>query len=96
MSDLGGRPWRRVRAQVFAEWGDICHLCGHDGAGEVDHILARAYGGARLDPANCRPAHGTRSRCYLCPPGTGKACNQAKGARVPSPRRSVSNASRPW
>lgn len=85
-----GRPWRRVRAQVLADHGGICHLCGHPGAGDVDHRVPlaawTAQGGHPEDPANLAPAHGAYSRCAVC----GRCCNQAKGdrAHVPTPRGS--------
>lgn len=70
-----GRPWQRVRAQVLAESGGICWLCGQPGATTVDHVapLSRSEHGA-LDPANLRAAHST--------------CNSARGNRTttqPSP-----------
>jgi hypothetical protein len=75
---LSARRWRRVRAQVLAV-SDLCHLCGHTGAGEGDHVVSRAMGGDKYDPANVAPAHGSGSRCYECDPA-GRACNQVKGA----------------
>ena len=86
-----GRPWRRVRAAVLAE-STTCHLCGHGGAGEVDHRVPRsvvlALGGDPEDPTNLAPAHGARSKCPDC----GVACNQAKGDRPHAPRRVTSRA----
>lgn len=34
-----GRPWRRIREQVFALHGTRCHICGQLGATTVDHVL---------------------------------------------------------
>jgi 5-methylcytosine-specific restriction endonuclease McrA len=63
----GGRPWRRLRAQVLA--GDPwCAICRRRPATTVDHIVPVSRGGAELDPQNCRPA---------CGP-----CNYAGGARI--------------
>ncbi|PZP03182.1 MAG: hypothetical protein DI609_01360 [Corynebacterium urealyticum] len=66
-----GRSWsgRRVTeltAEVLAQYGDRCHLCGLTGATTADHIVPRSKGGSdELD--NLRPAH--------------KSCNSARGAR---------------
>lgn len=79
-----GRRWRRARALCLAT-STVCHLCGHEGAGEADHhphsveeLLA--MGLDPDDPAWLKPAHGTHARCPDC----GRACNQAKNARTPS------------
>ena len=84
-----GRPHRNNRAKVFARDGDICHLCGHPGAGDVDHLVPRSMGGAN-HPDNYAPAHGATSRCPVCH----RCCNQLRGAG-----RQVAQASptsRPW
>lgn len=63
MSDnrLRGRKWMEIREQVFRLHGDICWLCGGDGADTVDHILPLASGGGNeLD--NLMPAHGRKNR----------------------------------
>lgn len=85
-----GRPWRKARADVLAT-STICHLCGHDGAGDVDHepplAVLQAHGLDPRDPAYLRPAHGSLSRCPTC----GRCCNQAKGNRLayqPAPQGS--------
>lgn len=89
-----GRPWRRVREQVLAA-SDICHLCGHAGAGDVDHALPLALLNAMgIDPrdtAYLRPAHGALSRCPTC----GLCCNQAKGAKL-NYQAHTYTASRRW
>lgn len=90
-----GRPWRRVREQVLAT-SDICHLCGHGGAGDVDHhpfplAVLLAMGIDPRDPAYLRPAHGSRSRCPVCL----SCCNQAKGDRLDYQAPNVS-PSRVW
>lgn len=62
----------------------VCAICGHLGAGDVDHIVSLALDpGQELDVAGLRPAHGTASRCPACPPGRNgrsRACNQERGA----------------
>ena len=80
----GGRPRARARAETFRRWGHICHLCGHEGANEVDHLGELRYGGSSYDPANLRPAHGSNSPCPVCiSPTTGRArcCNQERNAK---------------
>ena len=72
-----GRPWERTRRAILAR-SNTCHLCGHEGAGEVDHIIPRSLGGNPVDPGNLAPAHGWKSPCPIC----GKRCNQVKKNRV--------------
>jgi 5-methylcytosine-specific restriction endonuclease McrA len=65
------RAWggpKRLRALVFALYGDRCWLCGQPGATSVDHVVPMSKGGAWFDVANMRPAH--------------LACNQSRGNRV--------------
>jgi 5-methylcytosine-specific restriction endonuclease McrA len=76
-----GEQWRKVRAEVLAEYAGRCHICGCGGAGEVDHVVSRKVwiqlGNDPLDRSNLRPAHGHRSQCT-----THGACNQVKGSRA--------------
>lgn len=103
-----GARWRAARELMFATYGTQCHLCGHDGAGEADHVVPREVwmeeGGHGDDPSNLRPAHGFATRCYVCDPTRGKCCNQSRGngrhVRVtpvtqPAPT-TASNTSRAW
>lgn len=76
-----GRPWRRARAQLFAEAPDVCWICGHGGTTDADHdpplVVLKALG---LDPCDLqylRRAHGS-SGCPIC----GRKCNQEKGSTV--------------
>lgn len=76
-----GGSWRRARALCLAA-SDICHLCGHGGAGEADHhplsIAELLDAGLNPDdPQHLKPAHGTSARCETC----GIACNQAKNTK---------------
>lgn len=65
---------------MFAMYGRVCHLCGHDGAGEADHLVPLATNSTQpLDPRTMRPAHGIKSRCPHCPGQP--ACNQVRGNR---------------
>jgi len=74
----GGR-YRKAKQDLHAAT-DMCWLCGHAGARELDHepsldVLLR-MGLDPHDSAYHRAAHGTSSRCPTC----GQACNQVKGA----------------
>lgn len=72
-----GRPYLRARAQMFAHYGTVCHLCGHDGATDADHIVPITVDSEQpVDPHGMRPAHGVRG-CSTC----GQRCNQVKGNR---------------
>lgn len=62
----------RLRAEVFARHGDVCHLCGQSGADTVDHLVPRSVASklhldiSPFDPDNCLPAH--------------RSCNSKRGA----------------
>jgi hypothetical protein len=63
---------------MFAEVGDICHLCGHAGATDADHLVPLAIAiPERITPDMLAPAHGVRG-CPTC----GRRCNQERGARM--------------
>jgi hypothetical protein len=79
-----GRRWQKFRQVVFASYGRTCHLCGHDGANQVDHLLTvLEYPQYAWTLENCRPCHGTRNRCPVC----GRCCNQSRrqGPKRPLP-----------
>lgn len=98
-----GRKAREIRALTFAVWGTICHICGHDGASDSDHLVPLSKGGAPLDIRNRRPAHGVRP-CNECPPypnGRPRRCNTEKGdgtiGRARAARAAVAmNTSEDW
>lgn len=76
MTTYSGRTAQRIRAAVWATYGNTCHLCGglieHFQQMEVDHINPQSSG-FKLglhDLPNLRPAHGTRSHMK---------CNQRRG-----------------
>jgi 5-methylcytosine-specific restriction endonuclease McrA len=72
-----GRPYQRARRQMFAIYGTRCHLCGHEGAGEADHLVPISLDpGQPIDPHGMRPAHGANSPCPTC----GGKCNSSRGA----------------
>jgi hypothetical protein len=79
-----GRPWREAKAKMHATYGYTCHLCGHEGAGEADHLDTLAHNpGQRIDYQRLRPAHGSNYPCPVCPPRDGKprCCNQERGTK---------------
>jgi hypothetical protein len=83
-AEITGRRWRAIRRAVFAEYGTTCHVCGHERALEVDHLIRRADGGSVHDLRNLRPAHGSNYPCPVCiAPTTGRprCCNQERNAR---------------
>ncbi len=75
-----GRPWREAKRQLHATT-QICHLCGHGGAYEADHVPPRkVLLQLGLDPNDMRylrAAHGSSCPCPVC----GQRCNQVKGDR---------------
>ncbi|GIE79077.1 hypothetical protein Aph02nite_50270 [Actinoplanes philippinensis] len=80
-----GTRWRDTRERVFAIHGDVCWVCGHVGAWEVDHVVRRADGGDPYSLDNLRPAHGSNYPCPVCVSGTTRrprCCNQERNARV--------------
>lgn len=84
--------FRRNRIIVLA-LSDICWLCLHPGAGQVDHVVPRRAGGGD-DVGNLKPAHGHDDRMgtsgidYRCPT-CGLACNQSRRTKPgPVPYRS--------
>ncbi len=80
-----GRTRQRRNRQILSV-SDVCHICGHTGADEVDHVIALARGGSE-DASNLRPAHG-QEPCPTC----GIKCNRVKGDKAFAPvvRRSGS------
>lgn len=84
-----GRPYRRARQQMFEIFGDICHLCGHAGATDADHIVPVAVDRDQpVSAQDMRPAHGVGG-CPTC----GRKCNQSRGAR---PVGATLRTSRAW
>lgn len=72
----GGRPYTRAKQRMHEIYGYTCHLCGHPGAGESDHLIPLAvWPDQPLDPELMRPAHGSNYPCPVC----GRRCNQERG-----------------
>jgi 5-methylcytosine-specific restriction endonuclease McrA len=82
---MSGRKRQERNRKILAA-SDVCHICGHKGADEVDHVEPLSRGGSE-DPSNLRPAHGAKP-CETC----GATCNRSKGAKdfAPIIRRSPS------
>ncbi len=71
-----GRPYRVARQQMFALYGTVCHLCGHEGAGESDHLDPVSRNPDQpIDPYLMRPAHGANAPGPTC----GRKCNTERG-----------------
>jgi 5-methylcytosine-specific restriction endonuclease McrA len=74
-----GHAYREAREFVL-DLSDICHLCGHGGARQTDHLIPLSRGGSMSDPHNLAPAHGggrpeVDNPCRTC----GRRCNQERG-----------------
>jgi hypothetical protein len=80
-----GRPYRRARAQMFRLYGYVCHICGHGGANEADHLVPISVdSGQPIDPHAMRPSHGSSRPCRVCqgPEGKPRCCNQERGNKA--------------
>lgn len=74
-----GKLWNRTVANVISAYGGICHLCGHPGAKQADHVVAYAEGGDD-SVSNLRPAHGSAGKQKNPCPVCGINCNNVRGA----------------
>ena len=69
MSSIHSRKWRKLREEVFREYGTACSYCGYeDPVMTVDHIIPRSKGGLDI-MENLLPA---------C-----RKCNYSRGNRMP-------------
>lgn len=74
----GGRPNARAKRKMHELYGYVCHLCGHDGAGESDHLIPVSVWPDQPVTAELRrPAHGANYPCPTC----GRMCNTERGAK---------------
>ena len=74
-----GRAWNRKVANVIAAHKGICHLCGHPGSLQIDHVIPFAE--TQDDSlANLRPVHGTAGKQKNPCPVCGLNCNNIRGA----------------
>lgn len=77
-----GHRWEKFAAFVVQSYHGICHICGHPGARQVDHLTPVTEGGDEWDIRNCRPAHGAPGNpCPVCSLQAGSkiVCNQLRG-----------------
>lgn len=89
----GGRPQQRAKARMHEMYGYVCHLCGHDGAGEADHLISlKDWPDQPVDPTLWRPAHGANYPCPTC----GRKCNQERGTKPLSEMTPPLKTSRAW
>ena len=72
-SELVSYEFRQLRARILRE-SDVCIVCGHGASDAVDHVIPVSRGGARKDPDNLAPIHGTAG-CPTCL----RRCNNEKG-----------------
>ncbi|GAA2681773.1 hypothetical protein Apa02nite_015020 [Actinoplanes palleronii] len=69
---------------MHATYGYTCHICGHGGAREADHLTPLAIAPDQpISYQDMRPAHGSNSPCPECPKREGKprCCNQERGTK---------------
>lgn len=57
---ITGRSLQTLRKRVFSTYGDICWLCGQEGADTIDHLVMVSQGGSNT-LENLRPAHGRKT-----------------------------------
>ena len=76
---MSGAARQKRNRKIFAEKGDVCHICGHPGADAIDHVRPVSKGGSDTDPENLMPAHHD-TPCPTC----GRKCNRIKGDRLMS------------
>lgn len=82
---------RHKAARVLAAHGYVCHVCGHEDAYQVDHVICWAEWTHPMlsvhDESNLAPAHGTP--CPTC----GRSCHNDK-SRQEAARGSARRAAR--
>lgn len=72
------RNWPQLCLQVRAIYGTACHVCGHQGAADTDHLVPRSLGGTdSLD--NLRPICGRG--CPYCRLEGKPSCHLSKSGR---------------
>jgi 5-methylcytosine-specific restriction endonuclease McrA len=64
------------RQAILRQHHGICHVCGHEQATQIDHIINVASGGTD-QPHNLAPIHGTPYGTHPCPT-CGQACHYIK------------------
>lgn len=96
-----GRPARRAKAEMHAKYGYTCWICGHDGAGEADHLNPLSLApDQRVDPEAMRPAHGSYYPCThptcVARKGKPRCCNQERGNIINRKRTATYTPSMTW
>lgn len=87
MSDRAAwRRWGAFAKSVIDYYGGVCHICGHGGARQVDHLEPVTEKPELMWVlSNCRPAHGVNrgksNPCPQCSAAAGRKihCNQLRG-----------------
>lgn len=77
-------------------YGEVCHICGHGGATEADHLVPITVDPDQpVDPHLMRPSHGSSAPCPVCVGAGGKPrkCNQERGNK---PLRAPLRTSQDW
>lgn len=77
--------WARRKATVMARDHGVCHVCGHGGATDCDHVVNVAAGGTH-DLGNLALIHA--ERCPTC----GKRCHKDKTQDEAQAGRAVQRA----
>lgn len=72
---MSGRTRQQRNRRILAT-SDICHICGHGQADEIDHVIPLSRGGSE-DSTNLLPAHG-QAPCPTC----GIKCNRVKSDKL--------------
>ena len=69
--------WKTTRKRILKRDAGICHICGGEGADQVDHLLNVAAGGSHDDhnlaAIHARPCHANKTRA------------EQRAARIPPP-----------
>lgn len=63
-----GHRWHIFSQLVFRTYGDVCIVCQHGGARQVDHLISvTERPDLCWDLSNCRPIHGSPgNKCPVC------------------------------
>jgi 5-methylcytosine-specific restriction endonuclease McrA len=60
-----GSREQRINKAVMEKYGGVCHVCGHPGADQVDHVIPLAEGGpdtfANRRPIHSKPCHAAKT-----------------------------------
>jgi hypothetical protein len=80
---VSGHRWVAFARSVIDHYGGLCHICGHGGGRQPDHLEpVTERPELAFDLSNCRPAHGAPGNpCLQCSAAAGRKihCNQLRG-----------------